>query len=201
MTGEHWRRVYATRSAETVSWYQQDPLLSRTLIERAAPPPASVLDVGGGASPLVDHLVSRGYLVGVLDISPEALDVARRRLGAAGDDVDWFVADVTKFRSPRRWDVWHDRAVFHFLVTAEERLAYRAALDGATAAGSTVIMATFGPEGPDRCSGLPTVRYTPEQLAAELGARYSLQGVDWEMHRTPAAVAQQFVYCRFERRE
>jgi SAM-dependent methyltransferase len=197
--GQHWGSVYSTRSTETLSWFQKDPVLSRTLIEQFVAPPAPVIDVGAGDAYLADQLLARGYKVGLLDISGEALKTVRQRLGTDADQVEWFVADVTRFRSPHVWAVWHDRAVFHFLISAEERMAYREALDVATGPGSVVIIATFGPEGPDRCSGLATARYSPEQLAAEVGPRYQLKRVDWEVHTTPAAAAQQFVYCCFER--
>jgi SAM-dependent methyltransferase len=196
---EHWTDVYATKATDAVSWYQENPLVSLRLIEQSASPPASILDVGGGASYLADRLLPRGYRIGVLDISGEALRIVRERLGAAAAPVEWFVAAVTTFRSPHTWDVWHDRAVFHFLVEESARRGYCDALDLATAPESTVIVATFGPEGPERCSGLPITRYSPELLAAELGPRYELHNVEWELHRTPAGATQQFVYCRFRR--
>jgi 2-polyprenyl-3-methyl-5-hydroxy-6-metoxy-1,4-benzoquinol methylase len=198
-SAEHWSHVYSAKASDSVSWYQEDPYVSRTLIEQSASPPASVLDVGGGTSYLADRLLERGYGVGVLDISDEPLKIVRERLGAVAAQAEWFVADVTTFRSPHAWDIWHDRAVFHFLVLAEDRRAYCEALVAATEPGSTVIIATFGPAGPERCSGLPIARYSPEQLAAELGRRYELRSVEWEMHRTPTAATQQFVYCRFQR--
>jgi len=195
----HWSRVYATKRATDVSWYQAEPVVSLELIERAARAPASVLDVGGGASSLVDRLIERGYIPGVLDISEAALDIVRARLGADSEVVEWFVSDVTTFEPQHGWDVWHDRAVFHFLVGEAERAAYRTAVGRATVPGASVIIATFGPDGPDRCSGLPTLRYSPEQLTAELGGNYSLSAVEWEEHRTPGGATQQFVYCLFQR--
>jgi SAM-dependent methyltransferase len=196
---DHWDGVYAARAPDALSWYQAEPALSLELIRRALPPPARVLDVGGGTSFLVDHLLARGYDPGVLDVSGTALALVRARLGPAADRAEWFEADVTGFVSPHVWDIWHDRAVFHFLTQPHDREAYRAALRAATGPGATIVIATFGPEGPERCSGLPTVRYAPAQLAQELGPEYELVDTSWETHRTPAAAAQQFVYCRFTR--
>lgn len=198
-SSEHWNTVYSTKAVESVSWYQETPAVSLGLIERSLAAPASVLDVGGGASNLVDFLVERNYRVGVLDISETSLNIVRARLGARADDVEWFVANVTQFVPPQTWDIWHDRAVFHFLIEAADRAGYLRALESATHPGSVVIIATFGPEGPERCSGLPTRRYSPADLQAELGASYELLDVEWEMHVTPSGAQQQFVYCRFRR--
>lgn len=196
----HWAGVYASRSPDSVSWFQPEPALSLSLIRAACEPPARVLDVGGGASFLVDRLLEAGYTPGVLDIAGEPLAIVRKRLGADASRVTWIVEDVTRFAAPEPWDVWHDRAVFHFLNEPRDREAYRRALLAGTRPGSTVIIATFGPEGPLRCSGLPTMRYTPERLAAELGAELELKDHVIELHRTPAGAEQQFVYCRFARR-
>lgn len=198
-SSEHWNTVYSSKPAESVSWYQEVPRVSLELIGKSSAAPASVLDIGGGASNLVDHLLEQNYRVGVLDISEASLDVARRRLGARSKDVEWFVEDITRYASSEPWDVWHDRAVFHFLTAAADREAYCNALKGATRPGSFVIMATFGPDGPERCSGLPVRRYSPEELQSELGPNYVLLDVEWEMHATPGGGEQQFVYCRFRR--
>jgi SAM-dependent methyltransferase len=195
----HWDQVYASKSPEEVSWFQASPTVSLELIRRSAAPPASVLDVGAGTSFLVDHLLDAGFRPGVIDISAEPLAVVQARLGPRAADVEWHVGDVTRFEPPHAWDVWHDRAVFHFLVDAAARRAYREVLLRSTRAGSTVIVATFGPAGPQRCSGLTVVRYAPEQLAGELGGGFLLEDATWEEHRTPTGVAQQFVYCRFRR--
>lgn len=196
----HWSTVHSTRPADSVSWYQAEPALSLRLVRAGAEPPARVLDVGGGASLLVDHLLVAGYRPGVLDISDAPLELVRRRLGPAASQVSWVVADVREFATPEPWDVWHDRAVFHFLTAPEDREAYRRALITGTRRGSTVILATFGPEGPTRCSGLPVERYSPGRLAEVMGAAFQLVEIAWEMHTTPAGGRQQFVYCRFTRR-
>ena len=196
---DHWDTVYSEKGHQSVSWFQESPDLSLAMIRRAASPPASVLDVGGGASLLADRLLEACYDVGVLDISDRPLRIVQDRLGHRQAEVEWIVADVRTFRSAKTWDVWHDRAVFHFLVTPQDRLAYLEAVRAGTRQGSTIVIATFGPNGPDRCSGLPISRYTPDQLAEELGPFYSLEEVEWEDHQTPSGATQQFVYCRFRR--
>jgi SAM-dependent methyltransferase len=204
MAGEreaHWAHVYSSNAETSVSWYQAEPRVSIEMIGRAASPPARVIDVGGGTSHLVDFLAERGYRAGVLDISDRPLEIVRRRLGGAAAQVEWFVADATEFVSPHRWDVWHDRAVFHFLIDARDRRKYREALLAATASGSQVIIATFGPGGPERCSGLPTMKYSPDELQRELGQEFELVDTEWEDHKTPGGKIQQFVYGRFERRQ
>jgi 2-polyprenyl-3-methyl-5-hydroxy-6-metoxy-1,4-benzoquinol methylase len=192
---DHW----SSKPADSVSWYQDDPVLSIRLVRDAVRPPARVLDVGGGASFLVDRLLDAGYTPGVLDIADAPLELVRRRLGQAAAGVTWIVADVREFVATETWDVWHDRAVFHFLTEPEDQAAYRRSLLASTRPGSTVILATFGPEGPTRCSGLPTVRYAPGQLALIFGAGFQLQESAWETHATPTGGQQQFVYCRFKR--
>jgi hypothetical protein len=196
---EHWAGVYSAKAADSVSWYQAEPALSLELIERAAAAPARVIDVGGGTSFLVDRLLEKGYRPAVLDIAAEPLEVVKARLGSAAKDVDWFVADVTTFNPSTTWDVWHDRAVFHFLTDGQDRSRYRQSLLRATEPGSGVIVATFGPDGPDRCSGLPTVRYAPEDLLREFGAGFELVEAATEEHQTPGGNTQAFSYCRFRR--
>ncbi|HEX6259077.1 MAG TPA: class I SAM-dependent methyltransferase [Woeseiaceae bacterium] len=196
---DHWDRVYSGKGHQSVSWFQESPDLSLAMIRRAASPPASVIDVGGGASHLADRLLDAGYRVGVLDISEEPLRIVQARLGARQAEVEWIATDVCTFRSAKAWDVWHDRAVFHFLVTTQDRAAYIEAVSAATRQGSAIVIATFGPQGPDRCSGLPIARYSPEQLAEEFGSSYELEEAQWENHQTPSGATQQFVYCRFRR--
>jgi hypothetical protein len=198
-TAEYWAGVYSSKAADSVSWYQAEPELSLEMIARSAAPPARVIDVGGGASYLVDRLLEHGYATAVLDIAAEPLELVKARLGKAARHVDWIVADVTTFNPSDEWDVWHDRAVFHFLTGSRDRSRYRQTLMQATKIGSSVIVATFGPAGPDRCSGLPTVRYTPEELHRELGQEFELTETAAEEHETPGGGIQSFIYCRFRR--
>ncbi|CAN5764275.1 class I SAM-dependent methyltransferase [soil metagenome] len=191
--------MYTAKAADSVSWYQPEPAESLRMIELVAQPPARVLDVGGGASFLADRLVARGYRTGVLDIAGEPLRLVQERLGDAADDVEWYVTDVTRFVSPHTWDVWHDRAVFHFLTEPPDRSAYIDALVKATRAGSSVIIATFGPDGPTSCSGLPVARYSSREMQDVLGDGFELVESTREDHRTPGGGSQRFVYCRFLR--
>jgi len=199
----HWDRVWAERSETETSWFQDHPAISLALIERAGVRAGDpVIDVGGGASRLVDHLLERGFTdLTVLDISAAGLAQAQRRLGARASRVRWIEADVTAFAPARRYRLWHDRAVFHFLLERDERARYAATLDRALAADGRAVIATFGPGGPLRCSGLEIVRYAADGLAAELGAAWKLVGEQAELHRTPAGREQQFGYYCFERAE
>lgn len=194
----HWDRIYASRPAEAVSWYQPHATRSLELIRRVSRGPATrVIDVGGGASTLVDDLVAGGLAqVTVLDISDAALQVARQRLGADAQRVQWLAADITRVQlEPAAYDVWHDRAVFHFLTDPADRAAYVAQVRRAVRRGGHVIVAAFGPQGPERCSGLPVVRYAPGELHAQFGGQFELLEHVAEEHHTPAGAVQQFVYC------
>jgi SAM-dependent methyltransferase len=192
----HWEGVYGTKLPTQVSWYQPAAawsfeLVRATGVARSAP----ILDVGGGASPLVDHLLGDGYTdVTVLDVAGSALAHARSRLGDAAGRVDWLEADITQFRPTRDYALWHDRAVFHFLVDAGDRSRYLDVLRGALRPGGHVVLATFGPEGPARCSGLPVQRYSVQDIAALLGPGFVLRRQQVEIHHTPAGLPQQFVY-------
>lgn len=197
----HWQNVYRTRQPDEVSWYRPHLETSLALIESAAPDRgARVIDVGGGASTLVDDLMSLGYRdLAVLDVSSAALDIARARLGAArAESVDWRCGDVTSLPlPPHRYDVWHDRAVFHFLTQPAERAAYvRQVLHG-TKRGGRVIVATFAPDGPAKCSGLDVARYDPVALHAALGSAFRLERQLADAHRTPAGTMQAFTVCDF----
>ena len=197
----HWEKVYRTKEPTEVSWYRPHLDVSLQLIEAAAPDrDANIIDVGGGESTLVDDLVARGYRnVDVLDVSATAIEVARERLGAAADRVHWLCADVTSFAFPRQcYDVWHDRAVFHFLTQAGDRAAYVRQVARAVRPGGHVIVATFGPDGPTQCSGLNVARYDPKGLHREFGAGFRLVKHCTDLHRTPAGSVQQFIYCRFD---
>jgi hypothetical protein len=201
MLQEHWNQVYRTKAPDSVSWYQPTPEPSlRALDELRLPVTAALVDVGGGASSLVDRLLERGWSdLTVVDIAAPALDVTKARLGPMADRVRWEVADVTAWYPSRAYDVWHDRAVFHFLTEPDQRAAYRRALGAGTGPGSFVIVATFAPDGPERCSGLPVRRYDATALAGELGAGFTLQR-DWrERHTTPAGSQQAFQWCVFQR--
>lgn len=195
---DHWEQVYRSRSSTEVSWYQAEAALSLELIRRVAgSPDTSILDVGGGASTLVDGLLDAGYRrVSVLDIAPTALAVARQRLGDRASLVEWITADVLTHSFPAgRFRVWHDRAVFHFLTDAKDRAAYVAQTRRAVAPGGHVIVASFAPEGPERCSGLEVMRYSPDAMHAEFGNGFRLLDSVREDHHTPAGTTQAFLYC------
>ena len=196
----HWERVYAD-GYEDVSWFQARPDLSLRLIKSSGvAKDAGIIDVGGGASPLVDCLLDEGYLpVAVLDVSPTALRYARDRLGSRARLVNWFEADVAKFDPPRRFGLWHDRAVFHFLTDAVQRRAYVQTLRHTLTSDGTVIIATFAMDGPTRCSGLPVERYDADKISSELGPEFSLIEAVSEVHRTPSGTAQAFSYFHFRR--
>jgi len=195
---EHWERVYNAKAPEQVSWFRPHLETSLALIERAATGnSASVIDVGGGASSLADDLIARGYRnVTVLDISQAALDSARRRMGEAAQSIRWLHGDVTQVRLPASsYDVWHDRAVFHFLTETAQRRAYVRLAAQSVKPGGHVIVSTFGPEGPLKCSGLDVMRYDAQSLHKEFGARFHLVKSSKELHRTPFGTMQQFLYC------
>jgi 2-polyprenyl-3-methyl-5-hydroxy-6-metoxy-1,4-benzoquinol methylase len=195
---EHWEQVYATKPATQVSWFQEHAELSLKLIRDAGVPlSASIIDVGGGASTFVDDLVGQGYEhVTVLDLSGSALAAAKSRLGARAARVKWREANVLEAAFPEHaYDVWHDRAVFHFLTDTGERKAYVRAVLRAVKPGGLVIVATFAPDGPTHCSGLPVMRYGATELHAEFGEPFVLLGHEHESHHTPAGTVQSFVYC------
>jgi trans-aconitate methyltransferase len=183
----HWETVYATKAEDEVSWFQADPAPSLEAIALAgAHRGSAIIDIGGGASRLVDHLVAAGFQdVTVLDLSGAALDAARARLGAQADNVSWIVADVTTWEPPRTYDVWHDRAAFHFLTEPQERAAYVARLTRALWIGGHAVIATFAPDGPERCSGLPVMRYDAASLGQALGPAFVLVDTRRHEHATP----------------
>jgi 2-polyprenyl-3-methyl-5-hydroxy-6-metoxy-1,4-benzoquinol methylase len=194
----HWEHIYGRKAADAVSWYRPHLETSLELIEQATHEfSASIIDIGGGESTLVDDLIASGYQnISVLDISQTAVDVNKRRLGSASEHVRWLVADITEAKlESRAYDVWHDRAVFHFLTVSEERLAYVRQVANAVKPGGHVIVSTFGPEGPTKCSGLDVIRYDADSLHREFGVRFRLLGHSEELHRTPFDTIQQFVYC------
>jgi 2-polyprenyl-3-methyl-5-hydroxy-6-metoxy-1,4-benzoquinol methylase len=195
---EHWERVYGTKAPDRVSWFRPHLDLSLSLIERAAANrSASIIDVGGGASTLVDDLLRSGYRnITVLDVSQTAIDIAKTRLGESSTSVSWLCADIIQTTFPMQtYDVWHDRAVFHFLTTPAERRAYVQNVMSAVRIGGHVIVSTFGPEGPEKCSGLEVMRYDAESLHGEFGRRFRLLESSKELHDTPFGTVQQFLYC------
>ena len=200
----HWDAAYTAKGENQVSWFQDVPARSLAMIARAAPQ-GSVIDVGGGASRLVDALLEAGRDdVTVLDISQVALDRAKARLGEKAGRVIWICADITQWQPDRTWpqktwDVWHDRAVFHFLTDTVAQDAYIKALMATTHPGSAVILSTFALSGPERCSGLPVQRYTPEGLAARLGESFVLADQALETHVTPWGSTQDFSYAALRR--
>jgi SAM-dependent methyltransferase len=197
----HWEAVYLTKPADSVSWFQPHPGPSLEALEALElPAGASLIDVGGGASTLVDVLLQRGWTdLSVLDISRAALDVVKARLGDQAAGIDWLVADATSWTPDRTYDVWHDRALFHFLTQESHRKAYRHALECAVGQFGHVIIATFAPDGPERCSGLPVLRYDEQSLAKELGPNFRLRDHWREEHHSPAGAMQMFTWCLFER--
>jgi SAM-dependent methyltransferase len=197
-TQEHWDQIYRTKAPDHLSWYSPRLSASLELIERASVSrKAAVIDVGGGESTLVDDLLARGYQnITLLDISRVAIDANKKRLGKKAERVHWLKADITKVElEPARFDVWHDRAVFHFLTASNDRVAYVRQVVKAVKQGGHVIVSTFGPEGPTRCSGLDVVRYDAESLHNEFGKRFRLLESSKQLHHTPLGTLQQFLYC------
>lgn len=198
---QHWERVYTDKDPEAVSWYTATPEASLAQIRAAGiGRDAAVIDVGAGASTLVDHLLRDGFTdLTILDVSEAALNHARRRLAGAAGRVAWIAADVLAWAPERAFDLWHDRAVFHFLTEPGDRRAYVANLSRAVAPGGQVVLATFAPDGPERCSGLPVQRHDPASLARELGANWHLVDSRRDDHVTPGGAVQRFVTARFRR--
>jgi SAM-dependent methyltransferase len=200
---EHWEHIYSTKGPDEVSWYSPHLNASLELIEHTSVPQyAAIIDVGGGESTLVDDLLARGYEnLTVLDISQTAIDACKKRLGQDARRLHWLTADITHVElDGSQFDLWHDRAVFHFLTKADDRAAYVRQVAKAVKIGGHVIVGTFGPEGPTRCSGLEVVRYDADSLHHEFGGRFRLLESTRLLHRTPFGTSQQFLYCycRFE---
>lgn len=194
----HWEKVYTTKADTEVSWFQQHAALSLKLIRDAGiPTSASIIDVGGGAATLVDDLLALGYAkLTVLDLSAAALARARARLGARASEVTWLEANILDVALPSQgYDVWHDRAVFHFLTSDGERQRYVQQVLHAVKPGGLVIVATFAEDGPEKCSGLPVMRYSAGELHGQFGAPFELLGHEKETHHTPGGAEQKFVYC------
>ncbi len=192
----HWEQVYQSKESTEVSWYQEYPAHSIRLLEKVVVSKAdAVIDVGGGTSVLVDSLLQKGYSrPAVLDISSAALKCAQQRLGEQAALVEWFVADVTAFEPPHRFSLWHDRAVFHFLTTQDDREKYLAVLRNALEPNAHLIIATFAEDGPEMCSGLPVERYDSEKLMRTFGDAFELLDQQVETHTTPSGMQQKFNY-------
>ncbi len=197
----HWQNVYQTKGEQQVSWSQPSPEPSLGLIEKFAPgPSASIVDIGGGASRLVDALRERGYqYITVLDLSEAALQSAKDRLGTNATSVQWVAADATQWQPSQAFDIWHDRAAFHFLVEPRDRDAYIARLRQGVKSGGHAIIATFALDGPEKCSGLPVQRYDHAALGKALGPAFALVHHQPHRHVTPWGVSQSFQFSVFRR--
>ena len=198
---QHWDRVYTTKAEDQVSWFEPVPSVSLRMIEEAGMAPTTcILDVGGGESRLVEVLAERGLTcLAVLDVSTAALQRMQHRLGGAAQGLTWIVADVTGEWSLKPMDIWHDRAVFHFLTQADERARYVARMRETLKPGGAAIIATFALDGPEMCSGLPVTRYSPHTLTTELGEGFRLVESVRHVHVTPSGAPQSFQYSRFLR--
>lgn len=200
-TLDHWEHVYSSKSFDSVSWYTPHLAESLRLIQKLCPNKASaIVDVGGGESSLVDDLLRLQYIdLSVLDISGTAIEFTKRRIGNQADRVSWHVGDITQYDfGDKRFDLWHDRAVFHFLTDRGSQQSYVEAVRRFLKPGGHVLMATFGPEGPLQCSGLDVVRYDPQQLEQVFGDGFQLSGSLVTFHQTPTGKGQQFLYCWFK---
>ena len=198
----HWQNVYHTKAEDEVSWFQSSPTISLDLIRATGVSrDASVVDIGAGASRLIDALVDAGFTaLTALDLSEKALDIARARLADRAANVDWVVADVTAWRPLRIYDVWHDRAAFHFLTDPADQLAYADCVREAVRPGGYVIIGTFALDGPERCSGLPVVRHDAPSIGKILGSSFELVESRRQEHQTPGGAIQQFQFSRFRYR-
>jgi SAM-dependent methyltransferase len=198
---QHWNRVYATKADDLLSWHQAFPEVSLQLLRHAGlEHDARIVDVGAGSSRVVDGLLDQGFSrLTLLDLSEAALERPRGRLGREAESVRFEVRDVRTFRPLETYDAWHDRAVFHFMVTAEDRAAYLESLRHAVRPGGQVVLGTFAADGPHRCSGLPVMRYSPEALGDVLGPEFRAEETARDLHVTPAGRIQPFTFVRFVR--
>lgn len=203
----HWQKVYQTRGERDVSWFQESPEISLDLIRATGVNSgAAIVDIGGGASRLIDALLSAGFkAITVLDLSEQALLTSKARLasnatlGGQSAKIKWVVADVTEWQPPEVYDVWHDRAAFHFLTDPHDRAAYAAGVAKAVRPGGHVIIGTFAPDGPERCSGLPVVRHDSASIGQMLGVAFELVESRNHAHQTPMGTVQRFQFSRFRR--
>jgi 2-polyprenyl-3-methyl-5-hydroxy-6-metoxy-1,4-benzoquinol methylase len=197
---EHWDHIYSSKTPEQMSWYCPHLNVSLELIANThVPYSAAIVDIGGGESTLVDDLLAQGYCnLSVLDISQTAIDANMLRLGTLAKKVRWITAEITQTEFQiHEFDLWHDRAVFHFLTAKNDRAEYVRRVTQAVKPGGHVIIGTFGPEGPTRCSGLDVVRYDTESLQSKFGERFRLIASSKHMHNTPFGTLQQFLFCHF----
>ena len=198
----HWENVYTSKGENEVSWFQESPTPSLALIAAIGAPNSALVDIGGGASRLVDHLIERGFHdVTVLDLSAAALEAAKARLGERAARAQWLVADATTWQPSRTYDIWHDRAAFHFLTEEQDRADYIARLKQALKVGGHAIIATFALDGPEKCSGLPVMRYDAARLGQMLGPGFKLLQSHGNDHATPWGSHQQFQFSVFQRVE
>jgi trans-aconitate methyltransferase len=197
----HWENVYTTKGEKEVSWFQENPAPSLELIALTGlSEDAAIIDIGGGASRLVDDLIGRKFRrLTVLDLSGAALGAARKRLGDSGAGIQWVIADVTKWEPTQTYDLWHDRAAFHFLTDHADQSAYVDRLKKAVKPGGYVIIGTFAPDGPERCSGLPIMRHDANTLAMTLGRDFVLTNTRQHDHATPWGAIQRFQFSTFRR--
>jgi SAM-dependent methyltransferase len=197
----HWQNVYQTKGEREVSWFQETPTISLDLIRATGlEANASIVDIGGGTSRLVDSLIAEGFhSVSVLDVSEKALATSRDRLGPRAKQVTWIVADVTTWRPNKSYDLWHDRAAFHFLTDLGDRTAYAECVRNAVGPGGHVIIGTFAPDGPERCSGLPVLRHDAASIGEVLGPSFKLIESRRHNHQTPGGTLQRFQFSRFQR--
>jgi SAM-dependent methyltransferase len=197
----HWEELYREKSPQEVSWYQEQPKLSLELIESLQlNKSARILDVGGGASRLAKSLLDAGYEnISVLDISAKALQQAKNELGAKSTQIEWIVTNVFEFEPSKCFDLWHDRALFHFLTEADDRKSYVEVLKKSLSASGFVIIASFAIGGPEECSGLPIVQYDAQKISQELGDEFRLLNEQFELHHTPWSSEQKFMYSLFQR--
>ncbi len=199
----YWEQVYTSKSADNLGWYERHLQTSlRWIGEQGLDANAPIIDVGGGASTLVDDLLDGGYrLVTVLDLSESAIRSAKVRLGKRAEQVIWLTGDIIAIDLPEQhYDLWHDRALFHFFTEPEQQRQYRDRLMRVLKPGGHLIIGTFAPEAPPTCSGLPVQRYSPQQLVATLGRAFELQRQHKELHTTPGGVEQMYVYCLFRKK-
>lgn len=196
---QHWEKIYQTKEDQDVSWYQENPETSLLFFRQfAIPPNAKIIDIGGGNSRLAEHLLQAGYTnLTVLDISETSLNKTKEKLGSLADQVKWIVTDITTFQPEEQYDVWHDRAVFHFLTASEDIVAYKKLATKAIISGGHLMMATFSDKGPDKCSGLAVSKYSTDTLSALFEPAFSKKKCLNINHQTPFGTVQNFTYCCF----